>query len=61
MTREYLLFIQDILKAINDIDEFIRDTDFEDFCNDEKAKSAIVWQIHVIGEATKNIPKSIRD
>ncbi len=52
MTREYRLFIQDILKAISDIDEFIKDTDFEDFCNDEKAKSAIVWQIHVITVAS---------
>ncbi|MBI4721639.1 MAG: DUF86 domain-containing protein [Candidatus Stahlbacteria bacterium] len=61
MTREYLLFIQDILKAINDIDKFVGDMSFEEFCNDGKTKSAIVWQIHIIGEATKNVPKSIID
>lgn len=31
------------------------------FTKDEKTKGAVVWQIHVIGEASKNIPKHIRD
>ena len=61
MTRGYLFFIQDILKAINDIDKFVGNMDFEEFCKDGKTKSAIVWQIHIIGEATKNVPKSITD
>jgi len=41
MRREYRLFIQDILRAINDIDQFIRDTDFE-----------IVWDV-----VKKKLPK----
>jgi len=61
MTREYKLFIQDILQAIKDIDEFTSNMDFEEFCKDEKTKSAVVWQIHIIGEASKNISKSISD
>ena len=61
MTREYLLFVQDILTAIKNIYEFTGDMSFEEFCKDEKTKSAVVWQIHIIGEATKNVPKSIRD
>jgi len=61
MTREYKLFIQDILQVIKDIDEFTSNMDFEEFCKDAKTKSAVVWQIHIIGEASKNISKSISD
>ncbi|MCX8027836.1 MAG: DUF86 domain-containing protein [Thermodesulfovibrionales bacterium] len=28
---------------------------------DRKTQKAVVWQIHVIGEATKNIPLQIRE
>ena len=59
MIREYKFFIQDILKALVDIDKFVAGMDFNNFLSDEKTKSAVVWQIQIIGEATKNIPKSI--
>lgn len=61
MKRDYSLFIKDVLKAIVNIEEFIQDTDFARFCKDEKTQSAVVWQIQIIGEATKNIPATIRD
>ena len=61
MTRQYKLFIQDILDAINDIEEFIGDMDFNKFSEDDKTKSAVVWKINVIGEATKNVPKTLRE
>ncbi|MFN3395212.1 MAG: DUF86 domain-containing protein [Thermodesulfovibrionales bacterium] len=61
MKRDYKLFIADILGAIENIDRFIANKDFKRFFMDEKTKSAVVWQIHIIGEATKNIPKFIRD
>ncbi|MGC8654283.1 MAG: DUF86 domain-containing protein [Candidatus Kryptoniota bacterium] len=61
MRRKERLFLQDTLQAIKNIEEFIGDMDFQEFCNDEKTKNAVVWQIHVIGEAAKNIPKSMRD
>lgn len=61
MTREYRLFIHDILRAIQSIEQFVGKMEFNDFIKDEKTKSAVVWQIHIIGEATKNIPKLIRD
>ena len=61
MKRKDTLFIQDILQAICDIEAFLEGMDFESFCKDEKTKSAVVWQIHKIGEATKNISKLIRN
>ena len=61
MKRDYKLFVQDILQAIKDIEMFVKDMDYAAFSVDEKTKSAVVWQIHIIGEATKNLPKSITD
>jgi len=61
MSRKDLLFIKDILKAINSIETFIEGLDFREFCDDDKTRSAVVWQIHIIGEAVKNVSSPIRD
>ncbi len=60
MKRDYKLFIKDILTSINKIENFISYNSFDEFMRDEKTKSAVVREIEVIGEATKNIPESIR-
>jgi uncharacterized protein with HEPN domain len=60
VTREFGLFIQDIKDAMDSIEAFIGDIDFDEFLQDDKTKSAVVWKIGVIGEATKHIPQLIR-
>lgn len=42
MIREYKLFLQDILDAINDIDSFVKEMDFRDFCKDEGKEQIIL-------------------
>jgi len=61
MKRDYKLFIKDILECINKIDNFVGEMSFDEFMRDEKTKSAVVRELEVMGEATKNIPKSIRE
>lgn len=61
MTRDYSLYIKDILEAVQSIELFTADMDFDRFNADDKTKSAVVWKIGVIGEATKNVPTSIRN
>ena len=60
MKREYKLFIQDIKECIEQIDEFLGNMALEEFKADEKTSSAVVRKIEIIGEATKNVPKEIR-
>ncbi len=60
MTRDCKLFIKDIVEAINDMEVFIGEMDYEEFLKDKKTQKAVVWQIHIVGEATKNIPDAIR-
>ena len=59
MKRDYSLYIKDILDCIERIEEFIGDMNFDQFLQDDKTSSAVVRKLEIIGEATKNIPKSI--
>jgi len=41
MKRNYILFIKDILKCIEKIEDFIGNMDFDEFMMDEKTK--VLW------------------
>ena len=61
MKRDYRLFIDDISECINKIEEFVGNMDFDEFFGDDKTRSAVVRKLEIIGEASKNIPKRIRE
>lgn len=61
MTREYRLFVEDILDALVSIERFVAGMDYSQFYQDDKTSSAVVWKIENIGEAVKNIPKQVKD
>lgn len=60
MSRDYKLFLQDILEAAQHVETFVKDMRFDDFVQDEKTSSAVIRKLEVIGEAVKNIPAGIR-
>jgi len=49
--REYGDYIEDILTSVNDIEEFTKGMDFDDFTRDRKTVFAVIRGIEVIGEA----------
>ena len=51
--------VEHILKAINQIKEFISNTDAVDFEADVKLQSAVQYQFLIIGEAIRHIENSI--
>lgn len=59
--RDYTDYIQDILDSICDIENFTKGMGFEQFSKDKKTINAVVRSIEIIGEATKKIPKILRD
>ncbi len=61
MKRDVVLFIDDILVSMNNIESFSKKLTKEKLFNDELYQSAIVRQIEIIGEAVKNIPNSFRE
>jgi len=61
MKRDPSLYLKDILDCIEKVEEFIGDMSYEDFVKDDKTSSAVVRKLEIIGEATKQIPKTVRD
>ena len=61
VNRVYTDYIQDILDSIQDIENFIQGMRFDDFKSDRKTINAVVRSIEIIGEASKKIPKRLRD
>ncbi len=58
--RETEDFVRDILDSVNAIEEFIKGNTFSNFIKERKTNFAVIRAIEIIGEATKNIPKSFR-
>lgn len=59
--RDLVQFLQDILEAMNDIEEFIKGMEFNEFSGDKKTKYAVLKALENIGEATKNLPDTLKD
>jgi len=60
MTRNYKIYLKDILKSMESIEKFIENMTFEEFKGDDKTTSAVIRKFEIIGEATKKIPQEIR-
>ena len=59
--RNQLLYLQDILTAIERIEEFIGSMSFDEFQRDDKTTSAVIRKLEIIGEAAKGVSSDIRN
>ena len=59
--RDYKLFINDIIDAMEHIEEFAGDMALDELEADEKTSSAVIRKFEVIGEAVKHIPKKVKE
>ncbi|MCB1176206.1 MAG: DUF86 domain-containing protein [Leptospiraceae bacterium] len=57
--RDDLVYLKDIINAINDIEEFIIGMDQKQFLSDKKTIQACIRELEIIGEAVKNISSDI--
>ncbi len=53
-------YLNDIMTAMADNEEFTRDMSYEAFVADKKTINAVIRSLEVLGEATKHIPPSFR-
>ena len=60
-TRLYLDYLEDILDAIEKATEFIQGMTYEQFSQDAKTTFAVIRALEIIGEATKQVPQSVKD
>ncbi len=59
--REYIFFLEDIDLAMSRIQEYIEELDFQHFKRDYKTVDAVIRNLEIIGEASKNLPKKLKD
>ena len=60
MSRDYKIYLEDILTAIDKIQSYTQNISFEKFSEDEKTLDAVVRNLEILGEAIKNVPEEIR-
>jgi len=60
MKKDDNIYLHDILDAISDIEQIIKDLDEMKFCKNISAKHAVVRCIEIIGEASKHTTKEFR-
>ncbi len=61
MPRDYLLYLEDILTALDRIDRYTQGLSLEAFRADEMRVDAVVRNLETLGEAVKHLPASVRD
>jgi uncharacterized protein with HEPN domain len=61
MKQDFLVYIEDVIDAMNKAEMFVAGMTYEQFEADLKTNFAVVRAIEIIGEATKRLPSTIRD
>ncbi len=61
MKKDNLVFLKHILDAINLIEEYLKDKEFQEFTNNHMLQDAVIREIEIIGEATKNLAEDFKN
>lgn len=59
--KDVKVYLEDILDSIAHIESYIVGFDVTSFAKDDKVQDAVIRRLEIIGEATKRIPKQVRD
>ena len=60
MSRDYKIYLNDIIECIGKIQNYTAGLLLVDFCNDAKTIDAVIRNLEIIGEAAKRLPEEIR-
>ncbi len=60
MSRDSMLYIHDIIEAIQRIEEYVEGMNFEVFCQNRRTQDAVVRNLEIIGEAASRMDESFR-
>ena len=60
MRRNYCVYLRDIIQAFRNAQRFIEGLSYEKFVTDRKTISAVIRELEIAGEATKQLPASVR-
>jgi len=60
MSRDFKVFLKDILQAIERIEKYAGALSFEGFCENQLVQDGVVRNLEIIGEAVKHLPKDVQ-
>lgn len=60
MREEFLDYVEDVIKAMNDVTGFVEGMGYDDFAADKKTVYAVIRAVEIIGEAVKKIPDKVK-
>ena len=60
MQKSYRLYLDDIFACINRIEKYTGDLSYEEFIKNELVADAVIRNLEIIGEASKNLPIEIK-
>jgi len=55
MKKDNVVFLKHILDAINLIEDYLKDKEFQEFRNNHMLQDAVIREIEIIGEAAKKL------
>ena len=61
MKRDRKLYLNDILESIGIIEEYMKSISEEEFKKDRKLQDAVIRRLEIIGEASRNIPRFLKE
>ena len=61
MKRDYKLYIDDIRESIKQIEEYMKGVSEETFKKDKKLQDAVIRRLEIMGEASRNIPRALKE
>lgn len=60
MEKDELAYIMLIRDSFRKIEDYMHAMSFEEFSKEEKTQSAVLMQLHVVGELAKKVPEKIK-
>ena len=58
--RSLLLYLEDILVSIQNIENYVNDITEQEFITNQEKQDAVIRRLEIIGETVKKIPENIR-
>jgi uncharacterized protein with HEPN domain len=60
MSRDYKLYLEDIQQAAHKVEGYLQGVTFEQLRADEMRREAVLFNLQIIGEATKKLPDDFK-
>jgi len=59
--RDDSVYLRHLLDAMNQIEEYVKERNYDEFMINRMVQDAVIREIEIIGEATKKLSQELRD